>query len=211
MTVVGIDKNWIVRFAKPEGSIFPVSDRSFRHLFNLCETYFVDSAGESTTSSTSSMKGGNSDNNGSDFDKSNILKSTFDTLMKEGHKVFEAYRVNFKEPFLSRGEVTHQGTILQDTTSIVFNKTEVIPEVWLDSSPSRNDIQAMINSALERQAKSTDELLRRLVEERDGKNLTLLAIILLLLFALLVLLKLINTQVVHRRVTLQCPTPQPSQ
>jgi hypothetical protein len=29
----------------------------------------------------------------------------------------------------------------------------------------------MIDSALERQAKSTDELLRRLIEERDGKKL----------------------------------------
>jgi hypothetical protein len=29
----------------------------------------------------------------------------------------------------------------------------------------------MINSALERQAKSTDELLRRLIEERDRKKL----------------------------------------
>jgi hypothetical protein len=29
----------------------------------------------------------------------------------------------------------------------------------------------MINSVLERQAKSTDELLRRLIEERDGKKL----------------------------------------
>jgi hypothetical protein len=29
----------------------------------------------------------------------------------------------------------------------------------------------MINSALERQAKSTDELLRRLIEARDGKKL----------------------------------------
>jgi hypothetical protein len=28
----------------------------------------------------------------------------------------------------------------------------------------------MINSALERQAKSTNELLRRLIEERDGKK-----------------------------------------
>jgi hypothetical protein len=28
----------------------------------------------------------------------------------------------------------------------------------------------MINSTLERQAKSTDELLRRLIEERDGKK-----------------------------------------
>jgi hypothetical protein len=29
----------------------------------------------------------------------------------------------------------------------------------------------MINSALERQAKCTDELLRRLIEEQDGKKL----------------------------------------
>jgi hypothetical protein len=28
----------------------------------------------------------------------------------------------------------------------------------------------MINSTLERQAKSTNELLRRLIEERDGKK-----------------------------------------
>jgi hypothetical protein len=47
-------------------------------------THFGDSAGELTTSSTSSMKGGNSDNNGTDLDKGNILKPTFDTLMEEG-------------------------------------------------------------------------------------------------------------------------------
>jgi hypothetical protein len=39
------------------------------------------------------------------------------------------------------------------------------------SSPSRNDIQSMINSVLERQAKSADKLLRRLIEERDEKKL----------------------------------------
>jgi hypothetical protein len=54
-------------------------------------THFGDSAGESTTSRTSSMKGGNSDNNGSDLDNGNILKPTFDTLAEEGHRVFEAY------------------------------------------------------------------------------------------------------------------------
>jgi hypothetical protein len=53
---------------------------------------------------------------------------------------------------------------------IVFNKHDVIPEVWPDPSSSDNDIQAMINSALERQAKSNDELLYRLIEERDGKK-----------------------------------------
>jgi hypothetical protein len=31
--------------------------------------------------------------------------------------------------------------------------------------------KVMINFALERQAKSTDELMRRLIEERDGKKL----------------------------------------
>jgi hypothetical protein len=68
----------------------------------------------------------------------------------------------------------------------------------------------MINTALERQAKSTDELLRRLIEERDRKNFMLLVFILLLLFALLVLLKVIHTQVVHRQATLSCPTLSPT-
>jgi hypothetical protein len=67
--------------------------------------------------------------------------------------------------------VTQHETILKDTTSIIFNKPEVIPEVRSDSSPSHSDIQVMINSALERQAKSTYELLRKLIEERDGKKL----------------------------------------
>jgi hypothetical protein len=55
--------------------------------------------------------------------------------------------------------------------SIVFNKPEVIPEVQSDPSPSRSDIQIIIISALERQAKNTDELLRRLIEEQDRKKL----------------------------------------
>jgi hypothetical protein len=117
------------------------------------------------------MKGGNSGNNESDLDKGNILKPTLDTLMEEGHKTFEAYHANLEELFLSCCEVTWQGTVLQDTTPIVFNKPEIIPEVRPGPSLSCNDIQAMINSTLERQAKSTDELLRRLVEERDGKKL----------------------------------------
>jgi hypothetical protein len=53
---------------------------------------------------------------------------------------------------------------------IVFTKPEVIPEVRPNPSPSLNDVKNMINSALERQAKSTDKLLRRLIEERDGKK-----------------------------------------
>jgi hypothetical protein len=48
------------------------------------------------------MKGGNSGHNGCDLKiKGNILKPTFDSLMKEGHKAFEAYRANVEEIFLS--------------------------------------------------------------------------------------------------------------
>jgi hypothetical protein len=125
---------------------------------------FGDSAGESTTSS---MKGGDSGHNGSDLDKSNIPKPTFDTLTEEGCKAFEAYCANLEELFLSRCEVTQQGTVLMDTMSIVFAELEVRP----NPSPSLNDVQNMINSVLERQLKSTDELLRRLIEERNGKKL----------------------------------------
>jgi hypothetical protein len=100
----------------------------------------------------------------------NILEPTFDTLTEEARKAFEVYRVILEELFLSRYEVMRHGTALKDTTSIVFNKPEVILEVRPDPSPSRNDIQVMINSALERQAKSSGELLRRLIEERDGKK-----------------------------------------
>jgi hypothetical protein len=110
------------------------------------------------------MKGGNSGNNGSDLNKNNNLKPTFDTLTEEGRKAFKAYWIDFEELFLSRGKVTREGTVLWDTTLIIFNK----PEVWPDPSPSHNDVQSMINSVLERQAKSTDELLHRLIEERDG-------------------------------------------
>jgi hypothetical protein len=54
---------------------------------------------------------------------------------------------------------------------IAFNKPKLIPEVRLDPSLSHNDIQTMINTVLVRQVKSTDELLCRLIEERDGKKL----------------------------------------
>jgi hypothetical protein len=111
------------------------------------------------------MKGGNSGHNGSDLDKGNILKPIFNTLTEEGLKAFEAYLADLEELFLSHCKVTRQGAVLQDTAPIVFNKPEVTPEVRPDPSPSRNDIQSMINSALERQAKSTDELLHKLIEE----------------------------------------------
>jgi hypothetical protein len=175
-------------------------------------THFGNSIGESTTPSTSSMKGGNSSNNGSDLDKGNILKPTFDTLTEEGRQAFKAYITDLRVLFLSCGEVTWQGTILLDTTQIVFNKPEVIPELRLDPSPSRIDILFMIDSVLERQVKSTNELMCRLIEEQDGtgKNLVLPVLILLLQLAQLVLLKPIHTQVVHWRVALQHLTPLPS-
>jgi hypothetical protein len=125
------------------------------------------------------MKGENSSNNRSDLDKSIILKPTFDTLTEEGRKAFEAYHTNLEELFLSHCEVTWHGTVLKDTTAIVFHMPEVIPEIQPDPSPFQNDIQFMINFALERQAKSTDELPCRLIEERDGKNLIILMLILL--------------------------------
>jgi hypothetical protein len=128
------------------------------------------------TSTTSSMKGGNSGNNGSDLDMGNILKPTFNTLVEEGHKAFEAYLADLRELFLSHCKVTRQGTILLDTTSIIFNKPEVTPKVQPDPSPSHNDIQSMINTVLERQANSTDELLRRLIEERDLKKLDAISV-----------------------------------
>jgi hypothetical protein len=113
-------------------------------------TDFGNSTGESTTSSMSSMKGGNSSTNGFDLNKNNILKPTFNISTKERHKIFEAYHADLEELFLLRCEVTRQGTILWDITPIIFNKPEVIPEVWPNPSPSHNDIQAMINSTLER-------------------------------------------------------------
>jgi hypothetical protein len=156
------------------------------------------------------MKGKNSDNNRSDLNKGNILKPTFDTLTEESRKAFEAYCTNLQELFLSRCEVARQGTVLKDTTPIVFNKPEVIPKVLPNPSPSLNDVQVKINSALERQVKSADELLHGLIEEQDRKNIMILVLILLLLLVLLILLKPIHIQVVHRQAALQCQTPLPS-
>jgi hypothetical protein len=117
------------------------------------------------------MKGGNSDHNRSDLNKGNILKPTLNTMTEEGRKAFEAYRANLEELFLLRCEVMWQWTVLKDTTLIVFTKPEVTPEVWPNTWPYLNNVQNMINSALEMQAKSIDELLRGLIEKRDGKKL----------------------------------------
>jgi hypothetical protein len=117
------------------------------------------------------MKGGNSGNNGSDLNKCNILKPTFNTLTEEGRKAFDVYHANLEELFLSCCEVTRHGTILKDTTLIIFNRPEVIPEMKPNPSLSHYDVQVMINSALERQVKSTNELLRRLIEEWNVTSL----------------------------------------
>jgi flagellar hook-basal body complex protein FliE len=47
----------------------------------------------------------------------------------------------------------------------------VLSQVQSNPSFSLDDVQSMINSILERQAKSDDELIRRLIEQRDGKKL----------------------------------------
>jgi hypothetical protein len=157
------------------------------------------------------MKGENSSTNRSDLDKNKTTKLTFDTLMEEGRKAFDAYCTDLEELFLSRCKVTRQGTILKDTMPIIIRQAKVIPEVRPNPLLSLNDVQFMINSALERQVKSTDELMRRLIEEWDGKNLPILMLILfLLLLAWLILSNPIHKQVAHRRVALQCQTDQPS-
>jgi hypothetical protein len=50
-------------------------------------------------------------------------------------------------------------------------KSEVIRVVRFNPSLSLDGVQVMINSALERQVKSSNEMMHRLMEERDGKKL----------------------------------------
>jgi hypothetical protein len=64
-----------------------------------------------------------------------------------------------------------QGVILKDTSLIIIRKAEITPEVQPNPSLSLDIVQSMINSTFERQAKSSDELVRRFIEERDGKKL----------------------------------------
>jgi hypothetical protein len=91
--------NWTLRFTLLQAGAS--SSCSFH-----VQTHFGDSAGELTTSSTLSTKGGNSSTNRSNLDKNNILKPTFDTLTEEGRKAFEAYLTNLEELFLSCCELT---------------------------------------------------------------------------------------------------------
>jgi hypothetical protein len=53
---------------------------------------------------------------------------------------------------------------------INFRKSVVTPEVWSNPSLSLDDVQVMINSALERQVKRRNEMMHRLIEERDGNK-----------------------------------------
>jgi hypothetical protein len=131
-------------------------------------THFSDSVGESTTSRTSSMKKGSFDVNGFNLDKNNIIKPT---LTEEDRKVLETYRADLDELFYSCYEVTRQGLVLKDTSPIIIRKAEVTLEVWFNPSLSLDDVQSMNNSTLERQVKSSDELVCRLIEEWDGKKL----------------------------------------
>jgi hypothetical protein len=116
------------------------------------------------------MKKKNSSTNGSNLNKNNIIKPTFDTLMEEGSKALESYRADMDELFYSRYEVTRQGVILKDNASIIIQKAEVTPEVWPKPLLSLDDVRSMINFTLEKQVKSSGELVCRLIEERDRKN-----------------------------------------
>jgi hypothetical protein len=75
------------------------------------------------------------------------------------------------ELFYSRYEVMWQGLILKEIVPIIIRKAEVTPEVRSNPSLSLDDVESMINSVLERQAKCSDELMHRLIEERDRKKL----------------------------------------
>jgi hypothetical protein len=92
-------------------------------------------------------------------------------LTEEDHKALEAYRTEVDELFFLRHEVMRQGLIQKDAALIVIRKAEVTPEVRSNPSLSLDNVQSMINSTLERQAKSIVELMRRLIEEWDRKNL----------------------------------------
>jgi hypothetical protein len=92
-------------------------------------------------------------------------------LTEEDHKALEAYRTEVDELFFLRHEVMRQGLIQKDAALIVIRKAEVTPEVRSNPLLSLDNVQSMINSTLERQAKSIVELMCRLIEERDRKNL----------------------------------------
>jgi hypothetical protein len=140
LIAVGIDKTGQSGLPNRIAQFFLFLEGTFCSCLIHVQTHFGDSARESTTSHMSSMKRGNFSTNGSDLDQNNIHKPTFDTLMAQGCKAFEAYYANLEELFVSCCEVKWHGAVLKDTTPIVFHKLEVIPEVWPDTSSSHNDI-----------------------------------------------------------------------
>jgi hypothetical protein len=52
------------------------------------------------------MKKGSTGVNGSDLEKNNIIKPTFDTFTEEDHKALEAYHAEVDDLFYSSDEVT---------------------------------------------------------------------------------------------------------
>jgi hypothetical protein len=103
-------------------------------------THFGNFALESTTSCPLSLKKGGFGVNGSDIDKNNIIKPTFDPLTEEDRKALKAYRAKVDEHFYSCYEVMRQGLILKDTEPIIICKVEVTPEVWPNPSLSLVDV-----------------------------------------------------------------------
>jgi hypothetical protein len=67
--------------------------------------------------------------------------------------------------FLSCYEITRHGLIESDATPITIYKSEVKNNL----SISLDDIQIMINYVLEKQGKSSNEMIHRLIEERWKK------------------------------------------
>jgi hypothetical protein len=130
-------------------------------------SHFDDSTRKSTTSN---MKKGDPDTNRSDLNKKNIIRRTLDHLSKEDRKALEVYHKEVDEILLLCYKVTRQGLVQKDATLINIHKSEVTPEVWSNPSLSLDDVQVMINSTLERQAKSSNEMMHRLIEEEDGKR-----------------------------------------
>jgi hypothetical protein len=97
------------------------------------------------------MKKGDPSTNGSILNRNNIIKPTLDHMFEEDCKVLQAYSKEVDEIFLSHYEVTRQGLVQRDEALIY--KSVVTPEVRSNPSLSLDDVQVMINTALERQAK----------------------------------------------------------
>jgi hypothetical protein len=151
------------------------------------------------------------DTNVCDLNKNNIMKPIFDNLTEEDRKALEACHKEVDELFLSPYEVTWQGLIQTDATFIIIRKDEATPKVRSNLSLSLDVVRSMINSTLECQVKSNNELTGILIEERDRKHLYSLMCIIILYLALLILLKPILDQVAHRRTARHNQTHQPNQ